>query len=96
MSNELTEFKYIQRNIDCLKSLYDTEVIFLIYNSLYQQAVKNDLIRYVPNNKLIKEKYEKLFLKLKNELKDKLNLNLYDINNVDQSNEIYDGIIEII
>ena len=94
--NELTEFNYIQRNIDCLKSIFGNHVIFLIYNSLYQRAINNNTIQYMPNPKFVRDLSENYFLKLQNELKNKLNINLYDINNEEQSNNICNSIIELL
>ena len=93
--NELTEFEYVEKNINCLKSLFDIEVIFLIYSSLYKYSDKKNTLQYIPNIELVRKISDNHFFKLQNELSNKLNLNLYDIYDDKQSCKIYNGIIEL-
>ena len=94
--NELTEFEYIQRNIKCLKSLFDIDVIFLIYSSLYASVKKNKMTQNIPNFEQIKRLSEMRFLKLQNELKNTMNLKIYDIYDKIQSKNIADAILEVL
>jgi hypothetical protein len=93
--NELTEYEYIKKNIICLESLFNIQVLFLIYNSLYNENIKNKTVQELPNIKQIKKISAKRFIQLQDEIKTNLNLNVYDIND-EINNAIYDEICNVL
>ena len=90
--NELMDFKYIQRNIGCLRSLFNADVLFLIYSSPYASVSENVAKQYVANYEQIKRISETHFLKLRTELIDKEQLNIYNVNDDTQLKCICDEI----
>jgi hypothetical protein len=92
--NELTEFRYIQRNVDSIRGLFNADVMFVIYSSLSYSAEKNNTAQYIPNFEQVKKISISQFIKLQNEINDKLNIDIYDINDEDHSKNIYDKILD--
>jgi len=90
--NELTEFGYIQRNIDCMKSLFDAETMFIIYSSLCHSTEEKDMTQLIPNFEQVKKISTDRFKKLQTEIHDKLNIGIYDINDKKYHKNIFDKI----
>ncbi|GHT78745.1 hypothetical protein AGMMS50262_21690 [Bacteroidia bacterium] len=93
--DEITEFEYIQKNINCIKNLFDADVIFLIYSSLFNLATKKNMTQHIPDFEKIKQVSQTQFIKLQKKLKDKLNISIYNIDDELQNIEIYNKLLEV-
>jgi hypothetical protein len=93
--NEFNDVEYIIRNVNCLKSLLNTDVLFIIYNSLNDHAsikISNQNIPII--DRVIKIAKER-FHKIKNEIGEKMGIHVYDFKDEDQCSDIIEKIINI-
>jgi hypothetical protein len=90
--DELVEMELIIRNIECIKGLLNTEVILIIYNGLIDiMKLSNTNETILPEH--VSRIYEDKRNKIQQEIKETLDLAVYDINEEKQCSSIIDMIL---
>lgn len=91
--NELTEAEYIIRNINCLESLLNAEVILIIYNGLVGKMESNVINQKLPDLDQLKRIATNRLNAIKTEVRKKVQISILDINDKKQTDYIIDEII---
>lgn len=76
--NELNEIEYVNRNVECLKNMFNLEIPFFLFNSLTNMIGENESDTSTLNYDLLKKISNKKYLEIQNCIKSNFGLDLYD------------------
>lgn len=77
--NETIKLDLVKRNIECLKNLFNIDVLLLLYNSLQSNISDEYLECNNLNSKSLREISNRKFIEFRTDIKKELNLDIYDL-----------------